>query len=149
MKFKEPIIEKCPHCESKLKFTINWILEKGRVCNFCKKDLEIIRLRFQNWLDNHHEQCRILSNVVETALVIEDQFSINFDDSDLFRDEYDITVLDIVDSTKRLLEQKESKINFKYLTKQIVDIFSKMFPDETFQISLETKLRDLEKNSIN
>lgn len=147
MKFKEPIIEKRPHCESELKFTLNWILEKGQVCEFCQKDLDVIRLRFQNWLDNHHEQCRILSNVVETALVIEDQFSISFDDSDLFRDEYDITVFDIVDSTKRLLEQKESKINLKDLTKQITDIFSKMFPDETFQISLETKLRDLGKNN--
>lgn len=56
MKFKEPIIEKCPYCEGELKFTFNWILEKGQVCNFCKKDLEVIRLRFQNWLDNHHEQ---------------------------------------------------------------------------------------------
>lgn len=145
MKFKEPIIEKCPHCKGGLKFTLNWILEKGQACNFCKKDLEVIRLRFQNWLDNHHEQCRIISNIVETALIIEDKFSISFDDGDLFNDAYDITVLDIVDSTKRLLKQKESEINLKDLTKQIIGIIVEMFPNEAFEISLETKFRDLGK----
>lgn len=72
---------------------------------------------------------------------------ISFDDIDLFTDEYDITVLDIVDSTKRLLRQKESEVNLKDLTKQITDILFEMFPNEIFQITLETKLKDLGKSN--
>lgn len=148
MKFKEPITEKCPHCEAKLEFTLNWILEKGQVCNFCKGDLEAFRSDFQNFLDDHREQWRIFANIVETALVVEDKFSINFDDEDLFKDDYNTTVLDIINSTNRLLNQKASKISLDEIEKQIIKVLSEMFPNETFKISLETKFKELGKSNI-
>lgn len=143
MKIKEPIKKRCPRCRRELTFSLEWILQEGQVCRFCQHDLSDLRSGIRLCLDELGEKWRLFANITETALAIEDEYSICFDDQDLYKNEYEITLSDIVESTNRILKANGKIVNPEDLKAQILKIVRQEFPNEAFEIEPQTKLSDL------